>query len=280
MLKSSSDFERTEIICRAGGVMDSCLDSVQRLIDEVLDITKLAKGVVELDLGVWGIHDMMRAVVHLFELKAHSKSITVRYESKEPYPLFAKVDRVRLSQIVINLVSNAIKFSDDGEIVITLEVERLPNKRSNLVIAVKDHGVGLDVDEPAKLFGLFAQGWAGAARGGTGLGLAISHQLVTLMGGKISGRACVDDFHAPIQGVLELTGSNRATKCRRNDDGHGSLFHFSIPVEIKEASEAVVVGPQSDKSTLNWRPRILLAEDNDASSKIISIMVLSFTKIT
>jgi signal transduction histidine kinase len=192
MLKQSNTEERAEIVTRLTDVMDACLESVQRLIDDVLDMTKLAKGVIELDVGVWDVKEILVAVVRLFEPKAHAKGLILRYESKsDTKSVYAEVDRVRLTQVVTNLVSNAVKFSDDGEIVVSMESVPITNCKSMLTISVKDRGVGLSKDDPSRIFKLFEQGWAGAARGGTGLGLAISQQLVILMGGKITGQSLV-----------------------------------------------------------------------------------------
>jgi signal transduction histidine kinase len=277
MLKQGNAEEKAEIVTKVTDVMDSCLDSVQRLIDDVLDMTKLAKGVIELDVGVWDVKEILVSVVRLFEPKAQAKGLIVRYESKRDIGcVYAKVDRVRLMQVATNLVSNAIKFSDEGDIVVSMESESITKGKRMLIISVEDRGVGLSKDDPSRIFNLFEQGWAGAARGGTGIGLAICQQLVKLMGGKISARSFVV-FRGlclcRLDGFVDVFLTWRLSKTASNDDGRGSLFQCSIPVNLRNSNAVEIPPLQSGELYFTDSPRVLLAEDNEASLQIMSMMV-------
>jgi signal transduction histidine kinase len=166
--------------------------STQRLIEDVLDISKMSKGLIELELAVCNVHDVIRPVLQLFSSRANARGISVEYDTDAPEPLYIETDRVRLNQIVVNLVSNSLKFSDDGKIVIRTSLQGDPTESTRmLTLSVSDDGIGLHGEDFERLFRLFEQGSAGLKRGGTGLGLAICHQIVVLLGGSITAHPYV-----------------------------------------------------------------------------------------
>jgi signal transduction histidine kinase len=181
---------------------------LRRLVDDVLDLAKVDAGRLTLDLTSVAVADELKEVVGVVESLACEKNITVTTDVKDVLPLI-NADRQRIQQVIYNLLSNAIKFTEPGGFVkVTLDVsEGATHGDGALRIAVADSGVGIKVEDQARIFEAFEQVDSSYARdqGGTGLGLALTRKLVELHGGTIGvasegvkGRGSVLTVRLPI----------------------------------------------------------------------------------
>lgn len=177
------------------------------VINGVLDFSKLEAGQLNLDKQSFNMAEVMEEVVELFAATAVEKGIEMIVDLAPDLPVALLGDRQRISQIIINLVSNALKFTAQGEVVLRIEVETLDDDRATVCIAVADTGIGIPSEQLEQIFDPFHQADGSTTRkwGGTGLGLSICRQFALLMGGTI--------------GVV-------------SDPGQGSEFFCRLPFEL------------------------------------------------
>ena len=220
------------------------LDSGQSLLtilNDILDYSKLEAGRLDIESVDFNLRHTVEAVIALLNPKAAEKSIILDAHIAPDIPRWLKGDPTRLRQVMLNLVGNAIKFTEAGSVSLRVESRgRVESGAVGLHVAIADTGIGISEAARAKLFGSFSQADSSITRrfGGTGLGLAISKQIVELMGGEIG----VDS---------EL--------------GKGSTFWFNL--NLPEGEEPVATEP--GKVRRGVRPlRILLAEDNPVNQKV------------
>jgi signal transduction histidine kinase/DNA-binding NarL/FixJ family response regulator len=162
-------------------------DSLLTIINDILDVSKLEAGRLELEVIDLDIAEVVRQVVDLMGPKAVQKGLAIRSDIDERVRRILRGDPTRIRQILLNLVSNAIKFTETGSIVVKVECKELYRDELVLRIEVIDTGIGIPDEVVGNLFTKFTQADQSVARrfGGTGLGLAISRQLIEAMGGKI-----------------------------------------------------------------------------------------------
>jgi signal transduction histidine kinase/DNA-binding NarL/FixJ family response regulator len=187
-------------------------DSLLRIINDILDFSKFEAGRLELDILDFDLDGVIAQVVDLMAPKAAEKDLMLRYRYDERARTPFRGDPTRIRQILLNLVSNAIKFTEIGSIVVDIKRERLAKNIAVIRVEVRDTGVGLSSDTIKRLFTKFTQADQSISRrfGGTGLGLAISKQLVEAMGGEI--------------GVT-------------SQEQHGSTFWFTMRLPLAAATE-------------------------------------------
>jgi signal transduction histidine kinase/CheY-like chemotaxis protein len=165
----------------------SSAESLLAIINEILDFSKVEAGQLVLDHASIDLDQTIALALDLASVQADEKGLELLVDVNAEVPRIVLGDALRLSQILTNLLSNAAKFTDSGEIVLTVERQPAPAGRVRLRFAVEDTGIGLDAAAQARLFRPFVQADGSTTRrfGGTGLGLAISKRLVELMGGEI-----------------------------------------------------------------------------------------------
>ncbi len=165
--------------------VQSAGDMLLRLINDLLDLAKLEAGKMELRLEAVSLKKLGVDLRGLFETKAQEKRLDWNVEVQGPEQML--LDRVRLLQVLLNLVNNAFKFTEQGFVYVRMESQALSDREARLRIEVQDSGIGIPVGEQARIFGSFeqTQGLNHAQYGGTGLGLAISQMLVKEMGGSV-----------------------------------------------------------------------------------------------
>jgi len=217
----------------------SCGDTLLTLINDILDFSKIESGKMEIENEAFNLIDNVDQVVHLFNSQALKKSIGLKIHSDENVPQWIYGDVTRVRQILSNLISNAIKFTDSGNVDLMINAEKINDNGYKIKFSVKDSGIGISKDAQKKLFASFSQVDSSTARkyGGTGLGLAICKSLTELMGGNI---------------------------WVESEEGRGSAFCFSITVEEaqnQDCSEKVSIAIDSDMA-LEHPLKILMAEDN------------------
>ena len=170
----------------------SSADRLLTIINEILDYSKMEAGKTVLDSVAFHLPGVVRDVMRSLALLAHKKGLEFGVHIAPDVPADVTGDPVRLGQVLINLVGNAIKFTEHGEVRVDVSVESVTNDRACLQFFVRDTGIGIALDQQEGLFQEFQQAHTSGRRlyGGTGLGLAVSKSIVTLMGGTIGLRAC------------------------------------------------------------------------------------------
>lgn len=165
-------------------------ENLLRLLDDVLDISKLEAGRLELDIGPVDIMELVQTVADLLSFSAREKGVEMRVVEREPIAYRVMIDRMRVGQILHNLLSNAVKFTLEGCVTISVDYagDMQAGSKGWLNLRVVDSGVGMDADARKRLFEPYVQASAATARkfGGTGLGLPICRELVELMQGRIT----------------------------------------------------------------------------------------------
>lgn len=250
-------------------VLDTELSSTQReylemsqesgetllaIINDILDFSKIEAGHLELAPAPFDLRDSLGDSVRWLTLRAQSKGLKLAFSVASEVPQVLEGDQGRLRQVIVNLVGNAIKFTDRGEVQLNVSRQLKSQATCSLLFSVRDTGIGIPADEQARIFEDFQQADRSTTRnhGGTGLGLAISARLVELMGGRIE----VDS--APKR---------------------GSTFHFTVDFPIIQSAEQA---PGQDTESKTLHPdaptredaspletvRVLLAEDNKVNQTL------------
>ncbi|MFZ1828430.1 MAG: ATP-binding protein, partial [Candidatus Competibacteraceae bacterium] len=171
------DREHLDIIKRSGA-------HLLGLINDILDMAKIEAGHVQLQMAPLDLHTLVRDLVSMMRQRALEKGLELRLEQSSRVVRYIKGDETRLRQVLVNLLGNAIKFTEKGLVTLRLEAQPDPNQ-SRLLIEVEDTGPGIAPEDQARVFEPFVQAGLTAGQKGSGLGLAITRQFVELMGGRI-----------------------------------------------------------------------------------------------
>ncbi len=221
-------------------IKDSAL-SLMDILNDVLDLSKIEAGKLALDPVPFSLLDSLEATMKSLALRAHQKELELAYRIAEDVPHAVTGDPLRLRQILVNLVGNAVKFTDQGEVVVEVELQTQRPREVELRFAVRDTGIGIPPDKQQAIFESFIQADASTTRryGGTGLGLAISSRLAQMMGGSI---------------WLE------------SEENQGSTFFFTVLMGIPEEDDAIF----TPTTLANLRDlRVLIVDDNATNRRIL-----------
>jgi signal transduction histidine kinase/CheY-like chemotaxis protein len=228
--------EQTEYL---QGVKSSA-EGLLRILDDILDVSKLEAGKVAIEAVDFDLGSMLLNTLRLFEIPVREKGLELRLAVAPECPAWVRGDPVRLRQILVNLVGNAVKFTRQGSI----EVSAVRSRGDRLQFAVKDTGIGIPPDKLDTIFEAFTQADGSHTRqfGGTGLGLTITRRLAGLMGGHVWVRSEV---------------------------GGGSRFYFELP--LPERPAPAPSDPAKTAAAVAALPplKVLVAEDNAVNQKVI-----------
>ena len=247
----SSLLEKTELTGQQreyNATILSCGESLLSVLNDILDYSKIDSGKMEIEQEDFDLRECLNGVLDLFYEKAAQSGLRLLCWIEGDVPPQIVGDALRVRQVLINLVSNAIKFTHEGEIFVGVSVlSKDAVGAIDLIFEVRDTGIGIPEEKIGVLFKSFSQVDSSTTRkyGGTGLGLAISEKLVKLMGGKITVQSRV---------------------------GEGTSFAFTIRTKIGEYNPAVVKKEQRvmDKSfAVDFPFRIMVAEDNLINQQLI-----------
>ena len=219
------------------------------IINDILDFSKIEAGKLSVEVTDFYLDDVLDNLNNLVGLKAQEKGLDLRFNVAPDTPMALRGDPLRLGQVLVNLGNNAVKFTDRGEVIISVESRPSQSDGLELHFSVRDTGIGMTPEQCGRMFQSFSQADASTTRkyGGTGLGLAISKQLVELMGGHI--------------GVDSVAGQ-------------GSTFHFHVSLGVQKdpvprhkslADDAEAL--RRDMALLRGT-RVLLAEDNAMNQEL------------
>jgi CheY-like chemotaxis protein len=194
-------------------------EALMDLIDDILDFSKVESGKLELEEVELDLEQLVEEVVQLAVEEAHGKGLEIVGYCHPDMPIVLRGDSGRLRQILLNLVSNAVKFTSEGHVVVTADLAGWRGADALVRLEVRDTGIGIPAHERTRLFEPFSQGDASTTRryGGTGLGLAISRQLAEAMGGAITlesetGRGSTFRVTIPLAPTTDPEGPRRAAR--------------------------------------------------------------------
>lgn len=186
---------KTEVNLKQKSYLESITtggDTLLAIINDILDISKIEAGKLEIQYEKISLKPLLNDITRIFSQKAKDKKLELKLNIDEKLPSFIVVDEIRLRQVLLNLVGNAIKFTDNGYIDIDIKLSNFRAKRVDLRIDIKDTGIGIPKEQQKSIFESFVQqdGQSNRQYGGTGLGLAICAKLIKMMDGKILLDSC------------------------------------------------------------------------------------------
>src|SRR5467141_2268800 len=220
-------------------------DSLLTVINDILDFSKIEAGKVDLELDDFNLRESLEATLKTLALRADEKGLELLCEMAPSVPDVVRGDSNRLRQVVINLIGNAIKFTDQGEVALNIHVEAEDGDDRIIHFIVSDTGIGIPAEKQKLIFQPFAQADTSTTRkyGGTGLGLTISKRLVSLMDGNMWVESEV---------------------------GRGTQFHFTA--RLKTSEKPIAVGTTAPPETLRG-VKVLIVDDNQTNRRILEGML-------
>lgn len=224
-------------------IRSSC-DTLLTLINDILDFSKIESGKLDLEYQPFHLRECVDSCVDLVAARAAEKGLRVLVTELGPVPEEVIGDVTRVRQILVNLLSNSVKFTESGKVEVTLSAQRVNGARYEVEIAVADTGVGIPADRIDDIFESFSQADASTTRrfGGTGLGLAISRHLAELMGGRIWVESEVDSgstFYFTVK-VGAVSAATRPNPLDRVASGIDRELARRLPLRILVADDSVV----------------------------------------
>lgn len=227
------------------GLIKQSADSLLKVVNDILDFSKIEAGMMGLDVARFPLRAALGQIMKTLAPRAHQKGIELALQIAPDVPeaLVGDVDRLR--QVVVNLVGNAIKFTDHGEVIVSIDVAARSADHVELHCSIVDTGISIPLEEQHKLFHAFQQVDSSVNRrhGGTGLGLVISARLVQLMGGRI---------------------------WMESEEGHGSTFHFTISAGLATAE---ITPPAPLPLAELAGVSTLIVDDHDTNRRILREML-------
>ena len=233
--------ERIRVIMRSG-------EHLLSLINDILDISKIEAGKMELHPSVFDLWEFQDELRDMFELRCRKKGLSLYFDKGESLPRYVRGDLGKLRQIMVNLLGNAVKFTDEGGVSVFAGLEREQHGRErgaeggNVRFAVRDTGRGIPKDEQEAVLKPFIQASTTDHEGGTGLGLAISSRYVAMMGGTFSIESA---------------------------SGEGSVFSFSVPLETTTETPARNEADDSDIRLAGGREVTALVVDDQVTNRLV-----------
>ncbi|MBW8687454.1 response regulator [Chitinophaga rhizophila] len=223
-------------------IVNQSANALLSIINDILDFSKIESGKLELDIDKYDLYEFSSQVSDIVSFQAQHKGLEMLLNVSSELPRFAWFDEVRLKQVLINLLGNAVKFTGNGEIELKVELlQMLDEDKASVRFAVRDTGIGIKPEKRVKIFEAFRQEDASTTKkyGGTGLGLTISNKLLDLMGSELHIDSQV---------------------------GAGSTFYFDIILATMDAAP-------DDWNSLQHINEVLIVDDNDNNRRILKDML-------
>jgi two-component system, sensor histidine kinase and response regulator len=226
------------------GMVKTSADSLLTVINDILDFSKIEAGRLDLEAIEFSLRGSLEPAMKAMALRAHQKGLELNWRVHSDVPDVVLGDPGRLRQVLVNLVGNAVKFTEQGEVTVQVDRESESEGRAQLHFSVRDTGIGIPPEKQAAVFEPFTQADGSTARrhGGTGLGLTISRRLVDMMGGRI---------------WVEST------------PGFGSTFHFTTCLGVGKQREQIIPAQSSSLVGVS----VLVVDDNTTNRRILEEML-------
>jgi len=245
LLNESMDERQHRFVQR----IDTSGKALLQIINDILDYSKIEAGKLHIELIHFNFFELMDQMQHLFSQQVESKGVDLLFEIDPDIPISVEGDPLRISQIVTNLISNALKFTDSGTIKVTARVQKSSDGRAVVEVCCSDTGIGIPDEAQKKLFSSFTQADSSTTRkfGGTGLGLSICKSLSEMMGGGVWLMSRV---------------------------GMGSSFFFTVDLKVLDAEQTAAseTALHSLDDVSFPESRILLVEDNEINQELVKEM--------
>ncbi len=243
-------------------------DALLTIINDILDFSKIESGKLEIEHQAFDLRACIEEAIDFLALKASEKNIELAYIIKSDVPVQILGDLTRLRQVLMNLLNNAIKFTKQGEVILSVEARKLNSKKDQnvykILFSIQDTGIGIAPENIKRLFQPFAQADASMNRkyGGTGLGLVISKRLTEVMGGTlwVESGGCV--------GGNPRNGWKYSKLVTSTNSAVGSTFHFTITTQIPADAN---LDEYCISLTQLMGKRLLIIDDNPSTCKILKL---------
>ncbi|HEX5394220.1 MAG TPA: PAS domain S-box protein [Rhodocyclaceae bacterium] len=240
------DSEMTERQRKNLDIINRSGEHLLTLINDVLEITKIEAGRLQLEITAFDLGSLVRDVVDMMQVRAQEKGLSLMLDQSSEFPRYIMGDEARLRQILVNLIGNAVKFTEEGGVVVRLGVRE--NSHRHLLIDVEDTGPGISPEDQQRVFQPFVQLVESGEQKGTGLGLTITRQFVQMMGGVIS-----------VESTL----------------GKGTCFRVDLPIQLAGTDDILQPEEKASGDVIGLAPgqplhRILIAEDQRDNQLLLS----------
>jgi PAS domain S-box-containing protein len=255
MAEALADSELNRDQRRYTGILRTAGEDLLNIINDILDISKIEAGKISLESSSFNLHELLKGCTDVLGYRAAQKDISLNLHVASGVPRTVSGDPFRLKQIIVNLLGNAIKFTDGGGVDLRVSPSTDIPGKVHLAFSVEDSGIGISPQQLERIFQPFEQADSSITRrfGGTGLGLSITRRLVDLMGGSINAES-------------EL--------------GKGSRFFFDIPFAPGGDDEVIIGSGEfeaSDKQSTTWcgdcTYRVLVAEDSQPNQVVLRVLL-------
>jgi len=219
-------------------------DALLEIVNDILDLSKIEAGKLELDITKANLHDIVNQVIDMIKYSAHEKQLDLIVNIREDIPCLIWVDEIRMKQILMNLLSNAVKFTQEGEIELEVQYEEINQDKSRMRFLIKDTGIGIKPENRERIFEAFSQEDNSTTRkyGGTGLGIPITDNLLQLMNSKL--------------------------KIKDRPEG-GTIFYFDLEFKAAHCGSLKKIENNHIRS-------ILIIEDNISNTAVLERMLNHF----
>jgi PAS domain S-box-containing protein len=224
------------------GIINNSGKHLLQLINDVLEIAKIEAGKLQLEITTFDLHELVREVMEMMRLRAQQKNLQLTLDQSLDFPRHIRSDEARMRQIIVNLVSNAVKFTDAGSVTV-----RLGKLKASLLIEIEDTGPGISEENQQNLFKPFVQLSTEANQDGTGLGLSIVRQIVNMMEGRITLKSSPDK---------------------------GTLFRIELPLQEAHETDLPQLAEKQYTRVIGLKPghpayRILIVEDQQENRLLL-----------
>tara|TARA_R100001143_G_C3360429_1_gene135098 strand:- start:7014 stop:10049 length:3036 start_codon:yes stop_codon:yes gene_type:complete len=246
-------------------------NSLLEILNDILDLSKIEAGRMELDPGSTDLHKMAAKCIDMLKFQAESKKLSISYQIDEDVPEYLILDELRVRQVLINLLGNAIKFTNEGEIELIIRKIESGKKRNRVRFSVRDTGIGISKSNLQRIFQAFSQEDNSITRkyGGTGLGLTISNRILQLMNSKLTVESDVGNG-STFSFIIESVAGDKPKKIDEEKPSDESSYineNYSL-------SDANLNLSGSPTKRIDEPIKILIAEDNDTNRFLMKILLL------